>query len=115
LLIQVSRTKLAVAGKDEKMEVLFGYLTGPQFRQRVEAIMEAFKTMSEDLEEEKRSTARRWAKREKHIERVIQNTAGMYGDLQGLIGSSMQSIPLLESGETKALEEQPKDDEEVPF
>jgi hypothetical protein len=30
----------------------------------------------------------RWAKREKTIQRVIANTSGMYGDLQGLVASS---------------------------
>jgi hypothetical protein len=39
--------------------------------------------MQEDLQEERRSTERRWAKREKTIQRVISNTSGMYGDLQG--------------------------------
>ncbi len=98
-LIQVATTKLAVAGKNEKIEVLFGYLTGAEFRQRVEAIIEAFKVMQEDLEEEKRVSQKRWAKREKQIGRVVDNTAGMYGDLQGLIGTSMQSIPSLEAAE----------------
>ena len=102
-LIQVSTTKLAVAGKNEKIEVLFGYLTGPEFRQRVEAIIESFKAMKDDLEEEKRVSQKRWAKREKQIGRVIDNTAGMYGDLQGLIGTSMQSIPSLEAGDVEDL------------
>ena len=99
VLIQVSRAKGAVEGKEEKMEVLFAYLTGPHFKQRVEAIMEAFNTLKSDLDEEKRVTTRRWAKREKQLERIVLNTAGMYGDLQGFIGSSLQSIPALESGQ----------------
>jgi hypothetical protein len=97
-LANVARTKMAVEGKDEKLELLFSYLTGPQFRQRVEAILETFKAMKEDLDDEKRTTARRWAKREKHIDKVIGNTAGMYGDLQGLVGTSLQTIPALEEG-----------------
>lgn len=68
------------------MEILYAYLSGIEFRQRVEAIVEAFVSMQEDLQEERRSTERRWAKREKTIQRVITNTSGMYGDLQGLVG-----------------------------
>ena len=56
---------------------------------------EAFVTVQEDLQEERRSTERRWAKREKTIQRVITNTSGMYGDLQGLVGSSPATIPAL--------------------
>lgn len=95
-LIQVSITKLSSVGKNEKMEVLYHYLSGSEFRQKVEAIVEAFVAMQEDLNEEKRAFARRWARREKQIERVIANTVGMYGNLQGLMGSSIQPIPALE-------------------
>jgi hypothetical protein len=98
-LSEVARAKRAVAGKNEAVEALFNYLTGPEFRQRVEAIVRAFATLNEDLEEEKRVTNRRWAKRQKQIEQVLVNTSGMYGDLQGLIGSSLGPIPALESGE----------------
>ncbi len=95
-LIQVSQTKLSAVGKNEKMEVLYNYLSGPEFKQRVEAIVEAFKSMKEDLDEEKRAMTKRWAKREKQIERVITNTASMHGDMQGIIGASLPQIKLLE-------------------
>ncbi|HED00792.1 MAG TPA: DUF2130 domain-containing protein [Proteobacteria bacterium] len=95
-LIQVTTTKLAAVGKNEKMEILYGYLAGPEFRQRVEAIVEAFTTMKEDLDQEKRAMTRIWSKREKQIERVISNTIGMYGDLQGIIGASLPQIERLD-------------------
>lgn len=97
-ITELAATKRAVAGKNEAVEVLFAYLTGPEFRQRVEVIVRTFGDMQADLEEEKRVAARRWAKREKQIARVTENTSAMYGDLQGLLGSSMQGIPLLEDG-----------------
>jgi len=94
-LIEVASIKAAAVGKNEKMEILYKYLSGPEFRQRVEAIVEAFIDMQEDLQEERRVAERKWSKREKQIQRVISNTSGMYGDLQGLIGSSLHSIPAL--------------------
>ena len=96
-LIEVASTKLAAVGKNEKMEILYAYLSGPEFRQRMEAIVEAFVSMQKDLLDEKRSTERQWAKREKQIQKVIANTSGMYGDFQGLIGSSLQTIPALDT------------------
>ena len=98
-LTQVAFTKLAAEGKDEKIELLFRYLTGPEFRQRVEAMIETFIAMKQELDKEKRTTMARWGKQEKQIERVIAITSGMHGDLKGLIGTSMQSIPALESGD----------------
>jgi hypothetical protein len=95
LMVQVTQAKNSAIGKSEKMEVLYRYLSGPEFGQRIEAIVDAFKVMQEDLQEEKRVTERRWGKREKQIQSVISNTAGMYGDLQGLIGSSLQNIASL--------------------
>ncbi len=94
-LIEIERTKLAAVGKNEKMEVLYRYLSGSEFKQRVEAVVEALIEMQEDLQEERRIFERRWSKREKQIQRVISNTSGMYGDFQGLIGASLQSIPAL--------------------
>jgi hypothetical protein len=99
LLIEVASAKRGVVGKNEKMEILYAYLSGIEFRQKVDAIVEAFVAMQEDLQEERRSTERRWAKREKTIQRVISNTSGMYGDLQGLVGSSLATIPALTSGD----------------
>src|ERR1700733_9539395 len=100
LLLEVASAKRAAVGKNEKMEILYAYLSGNEFRQRVDAIVEAFVTMQEDLQEERRSTERRWAKREKTIQRVITNTSGMYGDLQGLVGSSLATIPALTQRDT---------------
>jgi hypothetical protein len=88
-LIQLATAKLAANGKHEKMEVIYNYLTGQEFRQRVEAIFEAFVAMKNDLDQEKRAMTRIWAKREKQIERIANNTIGMYGDMQGIIGASL--------------------------
>lgn len=99
-LIQVFQAILSSTNREEKMELLYTYLSGPSFRQKIEAIVEAFAAMKEDLDKEKRAIVRMWAKREKQIEKVIMNTAGMYGDMQGIIGSSLPEIKMLylESG-----------------
>ncbi len=95
-LIQVSQIKQSLVGKDEKMEVLYNYLSGNEFKNRMENIVTAFTSMQGDLETEKRSMQRIWQKREKEIERVIANTSGMYGDLQGIVGASLPAIKALE-------------------
>lgn len=96
----------------EKMEIIYQYLSGPEFRHRIEAILEPFTAMKEDLDAEKRAMDRTWAKREKQIQRVIQSTSGMYGDLQGLIGTSLPSMPLLEMPEEKESPQPEKSGEE---
>ena len=91
-LIAVGKNKLASEGRVEKMELVYNYLAGQEFQRCVEGIVEAFVTMKANLESEKRSMKTIWNKREKQIDRAINNTAGLYGDLQGIIGSSMPTI-----------------------
>ena len=95
-LIEVACARQASQGQQTKMEMVYGYLTGPRFRQRVQAIVEAFSSMKEDLDREKKAITRQWAKREEQIDRVMQATVGMYGDLQGIAGKTLQEIEGLE-------------------
>jgi hypothetical protein len=62
----------------------------------VQAIVEAFSSMNEDLDKEKKAITKQWAKRDEQIDRVMQATVGMYGDLQGIAGKSLQEIEGLE-------------------
>ena len=95
-LIEVACLRQASEGQQSKMEMIYGYLTGPRFRQRVQAIVEAFSSMKKDLDVEKKVITRQWAKREEQIDRVMQATVGMYGDLQGIAGRTLQEIEGLE-------------------
>lgn len=91
-LLQVSTARQVSEGQQTKTEMVYQYLTGPRFRHRVEAIVEAFSNMNEDLDKERKAIMKQWAKREHQIERVMEATVGMYGDLQGIAGKSLQEI-----------------------
>lgn len=95
-LLQVQMTRAVSDGQQTKTEMVYQYLTGPRFRQRVEAIVEAFSSMQSDLDKERKAIMKQWAKREEQIERVMGATVGMYGDLQGIAGQSLQQIDGLE-------------------
>jgi len=91
-LIEVASARQATEGQQTKAEMVYQYLTGPRFRQRVQAIVEAFSSMQDDLDKEKKAITKQWAKRTEQIERVMQATVGMYGDLQGIAGKTLQEI-----------------------
>ena len=91
-LLEIAVARQATEGQQTKTEMVYQYLTGPRFRHRVEAIVEAFTTMQEDLDKERTAIMKQWAKRDKQIERVMEATVGMYGDLQGIAGKSLQEI-----------------------
>jgi hypothetical protein len=95
-LLEIALARQASEGQQTKTEMIYQYLTGPRFRQRVEAIVEAFSTMQEDLDKERKAIMKQWAKREEQIDRVMSATVGMYGDLQGIAGKSLQEIEGLE-------------------
>lgn len=100
-LIQLVMIKNSLKGKDAKMEALYTYLTGTEFKNRVEAIVEAFTNMQQEVEKEKRYFANKWARDEKNIRQVIDSTYGMHGDLKGILASAVpqiQGLDLLDDG-----------------
>ncbi len=95
-LIETAFAKRAMEGRQDKVALVYDYLAGPEFKGRITTIVESFTSMRDDLEGEKRAVTRLWAKREKQIERVIVSTAGLYGDVGGIIGNSLPAIENLE-------------------
>lgn len=82
--------------KEEKMHLLYNYLTGNEFKHQIQAIMDAFQSLEEDLSKEKRLMMKHWSKREKEIQKVLLNTSGLYGSVQAIAGSSVPKIDALE-------------------
>jgi hypothetical protein len=95
-LVHVQHERLSAVGKNEKMEVLYQYLRSTEFRHRIEAIVEAFNNLQEDIEKEKRWFGLKWARQEKELRKIIDNTHGMYGELQAVTGRQLQEITPLE-------------------
>ena len=103
-LIAVHKQRVISAGKGEKMEAMYDYLTSTQFSQKISAVYTAFKTMRGDLESEKTAMQQRWARREKQIQQATHELVAIAGDIQGL---AQQELPQLEM-ETLALESDDK-------
>lgn len=95
-LIHIHFEKLANVGKNEKMEFLYQYLRSAEFTHRIEAIVEAFNSLQGDLEKEKRWFSIKWSRQEKELRKIVENTYGMYGELQAVTGRELQEIKPLE-------------------
>ncbi|QAU44344.1 DUF2130 domain-containing protein [Bradyrhizobium guangzhouense] len=96
LLIDVATSRQAQEGQQTKTEIVYSYLTGPRFRHRIEAIVEKFTDMQKDLDRKRATMSRLWAKREEQLRGVLESTAGLYGDIQGIAGRAMQEIESLD-------------------
>jgi hypothetical protein len=76
--------------------MIYRYLTGPRFSHRIEAVVERFTEMQADLERERKAMTRLWAKREEQIRGIVESTAQLYGDLQGIGAEAFLEIDGLE-------------------
>ena len=85
--------------KGDKMQLLYNYLTGNEFKGQVEAIVEGFMAMKQSIMKERIQMEKMWKEREKQLEKVLISTSGMYGSVKGIAGASVGSIPLLDGGE----------------
>ncbi len=96
-LIEFHSLRSSFIGKQEKKEILWNYLTSTEFRQRVEAVYDAYSQLMEDLRKEKDWFRKKWARQEKNIEKVAENILGIHGDLQGIVGKSLPEITSFQS------------------
>jgi hypothetical protein len=92
-LTDLYRQRQVSAGKNEKAEALYDYLTSPQFAQKLSAVYETFKRMQDELESEKSQMSQRWARREKQLQIGTKQLLSIGGEIQGL---AQQDLPVLE-------------------
>jgi hypothetical protein len=104
-VIKLHNAKKSEENKTDKMSLLYSYLTSTEFSMQIEAIVEGFSTMQEDLDKEKRAMARIWKQREKQIDKVLENTIGMYGSIKGIAGNAIVNVAALELPYSKTREE----------
>jgi hypothetical protein len=91
-MIEVATARRAGALADSTKDHVFTYLTSPQFRQRITRVTESYVEMRSELDKEKRAASTQFSKREKQLERILAGITGFYGDLQGIVGSSLPAV-----------------------
>ena len=95
-LIRISEVRQSEENREGKMQMLYDYLTGVDFRQKMETIVEGFTAMRNSITRERMQMEKLWKEREKQLEKVLIGTSGLYGSIRGIAGASVQEIPLLE-------------------
>lgn len=91
-LIETARARVAAGGAGTKKDLVYSYLTGAEFRQRVIGMLEPIVEMRDSLMKEKTLLTRQWSAREKQLERALTNVANLYGDLHGIVGNSLPAV-----------------------
>ena len=95
-IIKVDKANRSQENKTDKMSLLYTFLTSNEFGMQVEAIVEGFSTMKNDLDKEKRAMAKIWKQREKQLDKVLDNTVNMYGSIKGIAGNAIVHVEALE-------------------
>lgn len=95
-LMDIQFIKSANTGRNDKIELLYNFLTSREFHSKMELMVATFVTMKEELADEQRKIAVLWKKREKQIEIIQNSTTSLYGDLKGLMGKSLEPVQALE-------------------
>lgn len=95
-LIEVTAAHAAADGRHDKAELLYDYLAGNEFRGRIEMLVEAFTALLRQLDHERAAMEKLWREREKQIKRIMFSTAQICGDIRGIAGATVLSVPALE-------------------
>ncbi len=98
-IIKVNEAVKSQENKGDKMQMLYDYLTGNEFRGQMEAIVEGFVALRNGITKERVQMEKIWKEREKQLEKVLLSTSGMYGSVKGIAGASVGDIPLLDGGD----------------
>ena len=93
-------------GKDVKIEMIYNYLTGGEFSNRIRYIIESYDEMAKQLDSEKKQAQKRWAAQEKILQKVTNSLYGISGDLQGIVGKEIIALPAFEVGEESIVTEE---------
>lgn len=104
-IIKINEAVQSQENKGDKMQMLYNYLTGNEFRGQMEAIVEGFMSLRNGITKERVQMEKIWKEREKQLEKVLMSTSGMYGSVKGIAGASVSDIPLLDGGDDVVLEE----------
>jgi len=95
-LLRIYDIKASQENKGDKMQMLYDFLTGNEFKQHIEAIVEGFSSMKGSLAKEKIAMERIWAERDKQLDKVLMNMSGMYGSIKGIAGNAVAEVKLLD-------------------
>lgn len=96
MLVDLAAARTASMNIATKRDVMYQYMTGGKFKLRLQAVLESYAAMKEDLEKERRAMTKQWSKREEHIDQIMRATAGMRGDLEGIAGNDLPEIEMLD-------------------
>ena len=91
-LLDVAREKIISAGLQDKAGELYAYVTGHDFVNNVNAMIETYQEMQEQISKERMTMERIWKTREVQVTRLMSGVSGIYGSMQGIVGGNLADL-----------------------
>ena len=95
-LIESARVSRAGQGRDLKMDVIYEYLTSPQFSERIQRMVETWEELKNQVDKEERAMQRQWKARRKQLANIMNLTIDLYTDFTHILGHEIPQVPGLE-------------------
>ena len=99
-LIELAKATAAEGAREEKSQIMFDFLTSPEFAGTIEQMIGPILRMQEQLKKEKNVFGRIWKEREALIDGSISGAENLYYKIQGIAQVNLPSIKGLDSLET---------------
>ena len=98
-ILRVYKASKSQENKGDKMNMLYSYLTSPEFAEQWKAIREGFLSMKISIQKERDAMERLWKAREKQLEKVLLNATHIRGSIDGISGLENVDLNLLDYDE----------------
>jgi hypothetical protein len=95
-LMDVAREKVVAIHKQTTAESLYDYVTSTTFNQNIERIVGVYLEMKASIAKEQTNAERGFKQRNMQVDMLLSGMTGIYGEMQGIAGTSLQPISLLE-------------------
>ena len=100
-LYDVAKGKAITLNKQGKAEELYDFVTGQEFIQQVERMVEIYLEMRGQITKERVLSEKLWKQREMQVDGLLKGISGMYGGMQLIAGTALPQVKSLEAPEEK--------------
>lgn len=95
-MLKINQMMLTYKGKETKQQLLFEYLTSPDFKNIYEGVLTQLDNVRANLEMEKKKLSKLWAERGVALDKAIMSTIELFGVLRSHTEGGISEIKSLE-------------------
>lgn len=91
-LLEVAKQKAIMSKSDDISAELYEYITSHDFSHQLEAIIETYLGLQEQITKERMAFEKQWSQREAQLNKMYKSLFNIYGGIAGIAGQGMPQI-----------------------